>query len=36
MKKIDILLTNDVETTSLWHNSLRDKTGFKAYLLYIL
>tara|TARA_B100000886_G_C20357930_1_gene463887 strand:- start:152 stop:1072 length:921 start_codon:yes stop_codon:yes gene_type:complete len=31
MKKIDILLTNDVETTSLWHNSLRDKTGFKVY-----
>lgn len=31
MKKIDILLTNDVETTSLWHNSLRNKTGFKVY-----
>jgi len=24
------LLTNDVETTSIWHNTLRDKTGFKV------
>ena len=24
------LLTNDVETTSIWHNSLRDKTGLKV------
>ena len=26
------LLTNDVETTSIWHNSLRDKTGEKVLL----
>lgn len=25
------LLTNDVETTSIWHNDLRDSTGFKVY-----
>jgi len=25
------LLTNDVETTSIWHNNLNDKTGFKVY-----
>ena len=25
------LLTNDVETTSIWHNTLRDKTGFKVF-----
>jgi len=25
------LLTNDVETTSIWHNSLLDKTGIKVY-----
>ena len=25
------LLTNDVETTSIWHNSLRDETGIKVY-----
>ncbi|MHB2149518.1 polysaccharide deacetylase family protein [Calditrichota bacterium LG25] len=25
------LLTNDVETTSIWFNSLRDKTGIKVY-----
>ena len=24
------LLTNDVETTSIWFNSLRDKTGLKV------
>jgi len=24
------LLTNDVETTSIWHNSLRDETGLKV------
>ncbi len=24
------LLSNDVETTSIWHNSLRDKTGLKV------
>ena len=24
------ILTNDVETTSIWHNSLRDKTGLKV------
>ena len=24
------LLTNDVETTSIWHNTLRDKTGYKV------
>lgn len=29
-KKI-CLLTNDVETTSIWHNSLRDKTAIKVY-----
>tara|TARA_A100001037_G_scaffold218362_1_gene196221 strand:- start:1226 stop:2146 length:921 start_codon:yes stop_codon:yes gene_type:complete len=26
-----VLLTNDVETTSIWHNSLRDETGIKVY-----
>jgi len=25
------LLTNDVETTSIWHNNLRDETGWKVY-----
>lgn len=30
MKKT-LLLTNDVETTSIWHNSLRDETGIKVY-----
>ncbi|MFW5803750.1 MAG: polysaccharide deacetylase family protein [bacterium] len=25
------LLTNDVETTSIWFNTLRDKTGMKVY-----
>lgn len=25
------LLTNDVETTSIWHNSLRDETGLKVF-----
>ncbi len=25
------LLTNDVETSSIWFNSLRDETGFKVY-----
>lgn len=25
------LLTNDIETTSIWHNSLRDETGFKVF-----
>jgi len=24
------LLSNDVETTSIWHNTLRDKTGYKV------
>ena len=24
------LLSNDVETTSIWHNTLRDETGFKV------
>ena len=26
-----VLLTNDVETTSIWHNFLRDETGIKVY-----
>ncbi len=26
-----LLLTNDVETTSIWHNSLRDETGIQVY-----
>jgi peptidoglycan-N-acetylglucosamine deacetylase len=25
------LFTNDVETTSIWHNALRDETGWKVY-----
>ena len=25
------LLTNDVETTSIWFNKLRDKTGIKVF-----
>ncbi len=25
------LLSNDVETTSIWHNSLRDETGYKVW-----
>lgn len=29
MKKY-CLLTNDVETTSIWHNSFRDETGYKV------
>ena len=29
MKKIS-LFTNDVETTSIWLNTLRDKTGYKV------
>ncbi|MCT4602664.1 MAG: hypothetical protein N4A59_07175, partial [Marinifilum sp.] len=29
MKKV-CLLTNDVETTSIWFNCLRDKTGLKV------
>ncbi len=29
MKKY-CLLSNDVETTSIWHNSLRDETGYKV------
>lgn len=29
MKKY-CLLSNDVETTSIWHNTLRDKTGYKV------
>lgn len=31
MKKKYCLLTNDVETTSIWHNSLRDATGLKVW-----
>jgi peptidoglycan/xylan/chitin deacetylase (PgdA/CDA1 family) len=31
MEKKYCLLTNDVETTSIWHNSLCDKTGSKVY-----
>ncbi len=30
MKDKYCLLSNDVETTSIWHNSLRDKTGKKV------
>ena len=30
MKNPYCLLTNDVETTSIWHNSLRDETGKKV------
>ncbi|HHC81076.1 MAG TPA: polysaccharide deacetylase [Flavobacteriia bacterium] len=30
MKKKYCLLSNDVETTSIWHNTLRDKTGYKV------
>ena len=29
MKKY-CLLSNDVETTSIWHNTLRDETGYKV------
>lgn len=25
------LLSNDVETTSIWHNTLRDETGYKVF-----
>ena len=25
-----VLLSNDVETTSIWFNTLRDKTGFNV------
>ena len=31
MKDKYCLLSNDVETTSIWHNSLRDETGIKVY-----
>lgn len=31
MKTKYCLLSNDVETTSIWHNSLRDETGIKVY-----
>jgi len=31
MKKNYCLLTNDVETTSIWFNSLRDETGWKVF-----
>lgn len=31
MKKY-CLLSNDVETTSIWHNTLRDKTGYKVLM----
>ncbi|WP_117882505.1 polysaccharide deacetylase family protein [Aureibaculum luteum] len=30
MKKKYCLLSNDVETTSIWHNTLRDETGYKV------
>lgn len=30
MKDKYCLLSNDVETTSIWHNTLRDKTGYKV------
>jgi peptidoglycan/xylan/chitin deacetylase (PgdA/CDA1 family) len=30
MYKLDALLTNDVETTSIWFNDLRDDTGLKV------
>lgn len=30
MKGKFCILTNDVETTSIWHNSLRDETGLKV------
>ncbi len=30
-KKNYCLFTNDVETTSIWHNKLRDETGWKVY-----
>lgn len=30
MKKY-CLLSNDVETTSIWHNTLRDETGYKVF-----
>jgi len=29
MKKY-CLLSNDVETTSIWHNTLRDESGYKV------
>lgn len=32
MKTRYCLFTNDVETTSIWHNSLRDKTGKRVLL----
>lgn len=31
MKKCYCLFTNDVETTSIWLNTLRDETGFKVF-----
>ncbi|MDD4309716.1 MAG: polysaccharide deacetylase family protein [Candidatus Cloacimonetes bacterium] len=30
MNQLSALLTNDVETTSIWFNDLRDETGFKV------
>jgi len=30
MSKKYCLLSNDVETTSIWHNALRDETGLKV------
>ena len=31
MKTINyVIITNDVETTSIWHNKLRDETGYKV------
>ncbi len=31
MNKPHCLLSNDVESTSIWHNSLRDETAYKVY-----
>jgi peptidoglycan/xylan/chitin deacetylase (PgdA/CDA1 family) len=31
MRENYCLFTNDVETTSIWHNTLRDETGLKVY-----
>ena len=31
MSNMYCLLTNDVETTSIWHNSLRDETGLRVF-----
>ena len=30
LKTMIFLATNDVETTSIWHNNLRDETGLKV------